>query len=320
MIVVLSGGVGGAKLVLGMSQLLPPDELVVIANTGDDFTHLGLNISPDLDTLMYTLSGEVNTETGWGRRDESWQFMDAVEALGGDTWFRLGDRDLATHVERSRRLATGETLSDITADLCQRSGIEARILPMTDDRVRTRIHTDQGELDFQDYFVRKRAEPRVSSFDYCGAQIAALPPAIRDALARPDLEAIVVAPSNPYLSIDPILALPAIRQAMDDSPAPVIAISPIVGGAALKGPTAKIMTELGDQPSAVTVARHYQELLDGFILDTVDRELAAQVRSLTAGPGMAVQSTDTVMRSIEDKTRLARFTIEFAKSITKAAA
>ncbi len=319
MIVVLSGGVGGAKLVLGMSQVMPPEELAVIANTGDDFTHLGLCISPDLDTLMYTLSGEVNPETGWGRKQESWQFMDAVEALGGETWFRLGDRDLATHIERTRRLSAGATLSNVTVDLCQRFGIESGILPMTDDKVRTRIQTDQGELDFQDYFVRRQAKPRVSGFHYSGAQTADPSPAIRAVLAHPGLRAIVLAPSNPYLSIDPILAIPAICQAISDSPAPVLAISPIVGGAAIKGPTAKIMTELGDQPSAVTVARHYQQLLDGFILDTVDCGLSDEIQALRPGQGMAVMSTRTVMRSIEDKTRLARFAIEFADSITKAA-
>ncbi len=313
MIAVLSGGVGGAKLVLGMSEVLAPQELAVIANTGDDFVHLGLRISPDLDTLMYTLSNEVNPETGWGRKNESWQFMAALEALGGETWFRLGDRDLATHVERTRRLGAGETLSAITADLCRRFGIGLPILPMTDEQVRTIIHTDQGKLDFQTYFVRRQTRPVVTGFDYSGAPTARTTAQVTEVLADPQLEAIVLAPSNPYLSIDPVLAIPAIRRAIQASPAPVLAVSPIVGGRALKGPTAKIMLELGDQPSAAGVARHYQELLDGFILDTVDENLAAEIQAMD----MAVATTQTIMQSIGDKTRLARFTIEFAASMRK---
>jgi len=313
MIVVLSGGVGGAKLVLGMSHAVRPETLTVIANTGDDFTHLGLRISPDLDTLMYTLADEVDTKTGWGRKNESWQFMDALEHIGGETWFRLGDRDLATHIERTLRLTCGATLSQVTAHLCLCFGIRTRILPMTDDLVRTRIRTNQGWLDFQDYFVRRGAAPVSCGFEYAGAGSAAPASGVIEALRNPGLAAIVLAPSNPYLSIDPILAIPLIRQAVCDSPAPVVAISPLVGGQALKGPTAKIMRELGYQPSAVSVARHYQELLDGFILDRVDRDASDEVRAL----GVAVTSTDTVMRSIADRIRLARFTVEFADTVVK---
>jgi LPPG:FO 2-phospho-L-lactate transferase len=308
---VLSGGIGGAKLVLGFSAVVTGDELTVIANTGDDFEHFGLTISPDLDTLMYTLAGEVNPETGWGRRGETWQFMDALEALGGETWFRLGDRDLATHVERTHRRAQGQTLTDITAALCERFGVGARILPMADQTVRTRVKTDRGMLDFQHYFVRDRAVPRVLALEYAGAAAAMPTAAALDAFQSADLDAVVIAPSNPYLSIDPILAIPALRDAIRVAAAPVLAVSPIVSGAAIKGPTAKIMSELGLEVSALSVARHYRDLLDGFILDTADRDMAGQIENL----GLKVAVCDTIMKSMEDKVRLAKAVIEFARSI-----
>lgn len=310
-VTVLSGGVGGAKLVLGLDRILSDGQLTVIANTGDDFVHLGLAISPDLDTLMYTLAGEVNDETGWGRRNETWNFMDALHGLDGDTWFRLGDRDLATHIERTRQLAIGRNLTDITADFCAHLGVNARILPMTDDAVRTRIGTEDGPLDFQHYFVRDRAEPAVLSLEYSGADTARPSDQALDALRNPDLAAIIIAPSNPYLSIDPILALPAMRQALSDATAPVVAVSPIVGNQALKGPTAKIMAELGLEVSALSIARHYRDLLDGFILDETDRDMAAQVENL--GPEVTI--CDTIMKSVADKTRLARAALEFAATL-----
>jgi LPPG:FO 2-phospho-L-lactate transferase len=273
---VLSGGVGGAKLVFGLSKVVPNDDLMVIANTGDDFEHLGFALSPDLDTLMYTLSGEVNPETGWGRREETWNFMAALEQLGGETWFRLGDRDLAIHVERSRRLAAGESLTAVTGSLCLQMGVGPHILPMTYQSVRTRVITDQGPLDFHHDFVRDQAQPRVLGLEYVGAANAEPTSEVLRALRDPRLAAIVIAPSNPYLSVEPILAVPGIRAAIRDSAAPVVAVSPIVGGAAVKGPTAKIMAELGLEVSAMGIARHYHDLLDGFILDTTDRKLAKQ--------------------------------------------
>jgi len=309
---VLSGGVGGAKLVFGLSQVVANDDLMVIANTGDDFEHLGFALSPDLDTLMYTLSGEVNPETGWGRREETWNFMAALEQLGGETWFRLGDRDLAVHVERSRRLAAGESLTAVTGALCSQMGVGPHILPMTNQSVRTRVITDQGPLDFQHYFVRDQAQPRVLGLEYVGAANAEPTSEVLRALRDPRLAAIVIAPSNPYLSVDPILAVPGIRAAIRDSAAPVIAVSPIVGGAAVKGPTAKIMAELGLEASAMSIARHYHDLLDGFILDTTDRKLAKQIES----PELQVTICDTIMKSAEDKTRLARMVMEFAAAIS----
>lgn len=309
---VLSGGVGGAKLVLGLAQLLPGEQLSVVANTGDDFDHLGLAISPDLDTLMYTLAGEVNTQTGWGLRNETWSFMDSLEKLGGETWFRLGDRDLATHVVRTRRLAAGETLTEITARLCDRLGVNTPILPMTNDTLRTRVDTDDGSLDFQHYFVRDGAQPVVSSLTYSGAEAAKPTAAVMSALEGPEVGAIFIAPSNPYLSIDPMLAIASIHRAIRDTRAPVIAVSPIVGQAAIKGPTAKIMAELGLEVSALSIARHYGDLLDGFILDTTDHDMAEDVKSL----GLEVTLCDTIMRSLDDKVRLAQVALDFAASLT----
>jgi LPPG:FO 2-phospho-L-lactate transferase len=306
---VLSGGVGGAKLVLGLAQLFPDERLTVIANTGDDFTHLGLAISPDLDTLMYTLAGEVNAETGWGRQDESWNFMDSLEKLGGDTWFRLGDRDLATHVERTQQLAAGKNLTEVTANLCSRLEVRTRILPMTDDAVRTHVDTDAGPLGFQQYFVRDRAEPSVTRLTYPGADAARPAAGVLEALQ--DTDAIFIAPSNPYLSIDPILAIAPIREAIVSAAAPVIAVSPIVGDAAIKGPTAKIMKELGFEVSAVSIARHYHGLIDGFVLDSTDRDMAEQVENL----GLGVTICDTIMRTLENKARLARAIVDFAASL-----
>jgi LPPG:FO 2-phospho-L-lactate transferase len=244
-IIALSGGVGGAKLALGLSRVLPPGDLTVVANTGDDFEHLGLSISPDIDTLLYTLAGLDNPATGWGRRDESWNFMAALEALGGETWFRLGDRDLATHIERTRRLRAGESLSQITDDFRRRFGIAARILPMSDDPVRTRVKTKDGWLDFQPYFVRHRCEPVITAIEFAGAADARPQPELLAALADPALSAVIICPSNPFISIEPILALRGVRAALRDCAAPVVAVSPIIGGHAVKGPTAKMMQELG---------------------------------------------------------------------------
>ena len=312
---VLSGGVGGAKFTLGLSRVLQPDQLTVIANTGDDFEHLGLAISPDLDTLMYTLAGLVNEETGWGVKDETWSCLAGLGALGGDTWFRLGDRDLATHLERTRLLKAGKTLTEVTRHLCDRLGVAVDLKPMADTKVRTILETDAGTLDFQDYFVRRRAEPVVKAIRYEGA--AAAPPVAEFAhlLTDPALAAVFIAPSNPWLSIDPILAIPSLRAALRSTTAPVIAVSPSVGGRALKGPTAKIMGELGIPVSAASVARHYGDLLDGYIVDDADR---AEADALVA-EGLAVGATRTVMQSLEDRVALAGFAVNFARSFAATA-
>ncbi|TCK30921.1 LPPG:FO 2-phospho-L-lactate transferase [Ancylobacter aquaticus] len=303
-VIALSGGIGGAKLALGLDRVLAPGELTVIANTGDDFRHLGLHISPDIDTLLYTLAGLDDPVKRWGRRDESWTFMRALGELGGETWFQLGDGDLAIHVERTRRLAAGESLSQVTEGLRRRLGIGARIVPMSDESVATRVQTDEGWLDFQHYFVSRRCEPRVIGLDFVGADLARMAPEAAAAFADPALRAVVLCPSNPYLSVDPILALPGMRKALAACAAPVIAISPIIAGQAVKGPTAKMMAELGLEPSAATVARHYDGLIDAFVVDEADAGLSVT--------GLEVAATPTLMRSLDDRTRLARFVLALA--------
>ncbi len=304
----LSGGVGGAKLVVGLARLIAPERLMVVANTGDDFEHLGLHVSPDIDTLVYTLAGLANPATGWGRADETWTFMAALEALGGETWFQLGDGDLAMHVERSRRLRAGESLSAITADLSARLGIAVRIVPMSDDPVRTVVETADGALDFQHYFVRERCAPAVTGFRFSGSETARPQAQFLDALADPGLGAILICPSNPFISIDPILALPEVRDRLAACAAPVIAVSPIVGGRAIKGPTAKMMRELGGPSTATAVAAHYGELLDGFVIDRADADAADAIRAA----GIAVLVTATVMASLGDRENLARAVLDFA--------
>jgi len=304
-VLALSGGIGGAKLALGLYRILPPGALMVVANTGDDFEHLGLAISPDIDTLLYTLAGLDNPELGWGRRDETWTFMKALESLGGETWFNLGDGDLATHVERTRRLAAGESLSQIADDFRRRLGISARLLPMSDDRVRTRLRTAEGWLDFQDYFVRQRCRPVVREIAFAGADQARPQPNFLAALADKNLRAVVICPSNPFISIDPILSLPGIHEALRTCQAPVVAVSPIIGGKAVKGPTAKMMAELGLPVDAAAVARHYGELLDHYVADETD---ANEIGDL----GLPVTVTRTFMLSLEDREALARVVLEAA--------
>ncbi|MDE2581838.1 MAG: 2-phospho-L-lactate transferase [Rhodospirillales bacterium] len=297
MIVALSGGIGGAKLALGLSHLLDPARLLIVANTGDDFEHLGLSISPDIDTLLYTLAGLDNPDLGWGRRDESWACMETLEALGGETWFRLGDRDLALHLARTARLRAGESLSAVTDAMRRRLGVGPRILPASDDPVRTRLATDQGELAFQDYFVRRGCAPKVRAIAFDGA--AASRPAAEVVAAIAAAEAVVICPSNPFISIDPILAVPGLRAAIAATPAPVVAVSPLIGGRAVKGPTAKMMAELGLPVTARAVAEHYADLLDVFVADPADAAALAEV-------GARIVAAPTLMRSLPDKLALAR--------------
>jgi LPPG:FO 2-phospho-L-lactate transferase len=307
-VVALSGGIGGAKLALGLYRVLAPGELTVIVNTGDDFEHLGLTVCPDLDTTLYTLAGLSNPELGWGRRDETWTFMAALKQLGGETWFRLGDADLALHLARTQRLASGATLSAVTAEFARRLGVTASLVPMSDEPVRTRVSTSEGELAFQEYFVRRRCEPSVRAITFSGATTARAAPDALAALTSSALEAVILCPSNPYLSLDPLLAVPELAAALAASRAPVIAVSPLVGGEAIKGPTAKIMRELGLAPTAHSIARHYGSRLDGFVLDRADAEQAPTI-------GCPVHVTDTVMRSLDDRERLAREVLGFARTL-----
>ena len=302
-VLALSGGIGGAKLALGLSRILPPGELTIVANTGDDFEHLGLAISPDIDTLVYTLAGLANPELGWGRHDETWSFMETLATLGGPNWFRLGDRDLAMHVERTHRLRRGETLTEITDDICRRLGIGARILPMTDGRMRTRVRTATGWLDFQDYFVRLRCEPAVQELVFEGD--GQPQPAFLSALADPALTAVVICPSNPFISVEPVLSLRGVRDALHACRAPIVAVSPIIAGRAVKGPTAKMMTELGLDPSARAVSEWYGKLLDAYIVDDAD---AANMEGLHP----RVTAAKTLMVTLEDREALAHVVLEAA--------
>jgi LPPG:FO 2-phospho-L-lactate transferase len=308
-VVALTGGVGGAKLCLGLQRVLPAGALRVIVNTGDDFEHLGLAISPDIDTTLYTLAGLANTELGWGRQDETWSCMRVLATLGGPTWFRLGDGDLALHLERTRRLAAGERLTDIVAEVARRFGISSRILPMSEDPVRTILRlAGGGELGFQEYFVRERCVPVIAGMRFAGADSARIASAAAAALQDPQLQAILIAPSNPYLSIDPLLALPGMRAALRARGAPVIAVSPIIGGSAVKGPTAKIMQELGLPVSPLTVLEHYRGLIDGMVLDERDAALAREIH-------LPIRMCDTLMLSLADRERVGRCALELARQL-----
>ncbi len=301
-VVALAGGVGGAKLVDGLAAVNPAEHLTVLVNTGDDFEHLGLSISPDLDTVMYTLAGLANPETGWGRADETWSFLETLESLGGPTWFRLGDRDLALHTERTRRLRNGETLSEVTADFCEALDIHVRLLPMSDDLIHTIVHTDEGALAFQEYFVARACEPTVRSFEFVGAKSAKPAPGVMEAIDQAD--AVIFCPSNPWVSLDPILAVPEIREAVHARP--TIGVSPIIGGKAIKGPAAKMYMELNVDPSALAVAQHFPQL-DAFVIDTADADWMEPIRAL----GMQPFVTQTVMNSLKTRRRLAQDVLEF---------
>ena len=307
-ILCLAGGVGGGKLARGLAAVLPPERLTVVVNTADDFVHLGLHVSPDIDSVLYAMAGVNDPERGWGLAGETWNFMAALERLGGATWFRLGDRDLATHLLRTEWLASGRSLSEATALLARRHGVAHRVAPMTDDCVRSTVATDQGALKFQDYFVRRRCEPVFQGVTFEGAAQARPSAAFRDALGCAD--AVVIAPSNPFVSIDPILALPGIKDALRARRVPVVAVSPIVGGRAVKGPLAKMMRERGIEPSPLAVARHYRGLVHGWIVDAADRALATPIEAL----GCRVAVADTMMRTPDDMARLARDALAHALS------
>ena len=316
MILALAGGVGGAKLARGLADVLSPEELTIAVNTGDDFEHLGLHICPDLDTVMYTLAGLNDPVRGWGLAGETWQFMHGLEMLGGETWFRLGDRDLATHVERTRRLRAGESLTAVTRALCTGLGIHHRVTPMSDDPVRTLVHTGEGVLSFQDYFVRRRAQPVVTELEFSGAATARIAGALRAALDHPLLSAIVICPSNPYLSIAPVLALAEVNAALRNRHVPVIAVSPIIAGRALKGPAAKIMRELGKTPSSLEVANYYAGLIDALVVDHADAPLSAGIERL----GIRALVTATIMNAPGERIALANQVIAFVRTSSPAVA
>jgi LPPG:FO 2-phospho-L-lactate transferase len=287
-------------LALGLSRVLSPDQLFVVVNTGDDELFHGLHVSPDLDTVMYTLAGLANPETGWGVAKDTFHALRLLGRYGAATWFRIGDRDLATHVRRTHLLREGVSLSEVTDGLCIGLGVRHRLSPMSDDRVRTVVETDEGPLPFQEYFVRRECEPQVKALRFEGAEQARPSPGFLKALAQ--AEALVFCPSNPLLSVGPILALPGVRQLLAAFPGPRVAVSPIVGGRALRGPAAKVMEELGYEASALGVARLYQGLCTILLIDSMDEPLAEEVQAL----GMMPVVTDIVMRTDEDKVELAR--------------
>ena len=301
-ILALAGGVGGSKLVLGLSRVLPPHQLAITVNTGDDDKFYGLHVSPDLDTVMYTLAGLSNTQTGWGLEGETFRALDMLGRYGADTWFNLGDQDLATHMRRTQLLEQGLSLSEVTLELCQVLGIEQSVIPMSDDPVPTVLHTIIGPLKMQEYFVQHHSEPKVALIQYQGATSAKPAPEFDAALG--DASMVVFCPSNPFLSIGPILAVPGIRERLEEMAGHVkrVVVSPIVGGAAVQGPAAKIMEELGHEVSSVGVARWYQGLCDVFVIDEQDADLAPLIAEL----GMEPVVTPTVMKNEDDKIALAR--------------
>ncbi len=323
-VVALAGGVGGAKLAHGLAQCLPPENLTVIVNIGDDFEHSGLRICPDLDTVCYTLAGLANITTGWGRADETWNVFEGIKKLGGPTWFRLGDNDLSTHLERTRRLREGQSLSQITREFCKVWGIRLTVLPATDDFTPTWVYTDIGDLPFQEYFVYHQCQPRVRGFRFEGVDRAHPAAGVLEAIRTAGL--VVICPSNPWVSIDPVLAIPGVRDAVVSDPLrqeqsgkkgrgsgqkAVLAVSPIIGGKTVKGPAAKMYAELGIQPSALAVAHHYGSLLDGFVLDHMDNDQAAEVNALH----VHTLVTATLMTSADERRRLAQEVLDFGSSL-----
>lgn len=305
-VVALAGGVGGAKLADGLAQTLPADSLVVVVNIGDDFEHLGLSICPDLDTVCYNLAGLENPETGWGRAGESWHALEVLQKLGGETWFSLGDYDLGLHLARTHWLAQGIPLSEVTARITRGFGLQVRVLPASDKPVPTLVQTASGWLPFQEYFVHQRCEPAVLGFAFQGIETTRPAPGVLEAIAAADL--VVICPSNPWVSIDPILYLPGIKPALEM--VKVVAVSPIIGGRVIKGPAAKMYAEMGIEPSALAVARHYVGLLDGFVVDEEDDPLVDEIAAL----GMQVCGLPTIMRSRADRRELAVAVLDWASA------
>jgi LPPG:FO 2-phospho-L-lactate transferase len=305
-VTVLAGGVGGARFIHGLVQVVPPERVTVVANVGDDFEILGLTVCPDLDTILYTLAEVVNEQTGWGRLDETANALAALSEAGSEDWFFLGDRDIGLHLARSDRLRRGEALSAVTDDLRRRFGLALRLLPASDDPVRTYVHTDEGELDFQTYFVRRRHEPDVRSVRFDGADAARPAPGAVEAIENADL--VVIAPSNPYLSIDPILAVPGLREALLTRHAPIAAISPIIGGKAVKGPADRLLRTFAGEASPLAIGRHYAPFLTHLLVDDTDAGAVADLEAT----GLRVATTDTIMRDRAARARVGRATLTLA--------
>ena len=310
-LIAISGGIGGAKLCYGLDQILQPEQLRVIANTGDDFLYLGFYISPDIDTLIYTLAGVNNKETGWGREDETWKTHNVLGELGADNWFKLGDKDLALHLHRSKALRNGETLTSITQDIAERFKLKTIILPMSDHIIQTVVDTDKGSMPFQEYFVKESTTPKVREISF-ESKHPKTTKEVLEAINDPELSGFLIAPSNPYLSIDPILSIDKIKQTIMQSNKPRVAVSPIIGRDSVKGPTAKIMQEMGLEVNVMTIANHYENLIDGLIIDNTDEEYIQAIESF----GIKVKVTNILMHDNDDKTRLAEEAIEFLNELS----
>ncbi len=305
-IAALAGGVGGAKLAHGLAQRLPSDDLTVIVNTGDDFEHYGLYISPDIDTVCYTLAGLSNPDTGWGRRCETWNIFEELKSLNGPVWFRLGDKDLATHLERTRLLRSGLRLSEVTRRFCDLWGVNTRILPMSEQPVKTIVHTRKdGNLPFQDYFVARQCVPEVTGFEFQGIAAAQPAPGVETALKEAD--AVVFCPSNPWVSIDPILAVPGVRDFIAGKV--VVAVSPIIGDKTVKGPAAKMFRELGIPSTASAVAEHYEDILKGYLIDTSDKKLMSELDKKS----MTIKCTRILMKNEAERQKLAEEVLEMCE-------
>jgi len=303
----LAGGIGGAKLAAGLEAALPPGDLSVVVNTADDFDPWGLRVCPDLDTVMYTLAGLSNKEAGWGVANESFAALAMISAYGEDAWFKLGDRDLATHILRTQRLRAGAHLTEVTAGLAAALGVRSTILPMCDEPVSTVLKTQEGLLEFQEYFVRRRQRDEVIGLELRGIENARVTAEVSEAVAG--AEAIILCPSNPVVSIGPILAVPGMRELLANSLAPKVAVSPIVGGKALKGPADKMLGSLGHEVSAAGVARIYEGIVDGFVVDLADGEAGVPVS------GMCILAADAVMRNEPDRERLALEVLNFCSEL-----
>jgi len=310
-IIALSGGIGGAKLGLGLHQIYAPEELYFITNTGDDFLYLGFYIAPDVDTLVYTLAGVNNTETGWGRADETWKTHNVLGELGADNWFKLGDKDLALHLHRSKALRNGERLTSITQDIANRFHLKATVLPMSDHMIQTVVDTNKGLLSFQEYFVKQASKPKIKNISF-KSKNPEPSTEVTEILMDPGLKGIVICPSNPYLSIDPILSIEKIRQSITESKRPRVAVSPIINGQSVKGPTTKIMNELGLEANVLTIAQHYKDYIDGIVIDTSDQDYVGQIESM----GIQVKLSEIMMNNDDDKKRVAEDVIHFIDHIS----
>lgn len=306
-VVALAGGVGAAKFLVGLSGVMSPEDITIISNTGDDIELLGLRVCPDIDTVMYTLAGVINQETGWGVAGDTFECLKVIERVGGPAWFKLGDRDLAIHIRRTEMLKEGRTLTEVTAALGRALGVRSTILPMTDAYTPTRVATDEGDMHFQEYFVRRRCEPRVRAISF--DRIESARPAAGATEAISSADAVLVCPSNPFISVGPILAVPGMREALEETAAPVVAISPIVAGRALKGPAADMLNDLGYEVSARGVAQVYRGLVDLFIIDERDAEIGSSIEEI----GVEVRAANTLMNTLEDKLRLAGEVLKIVK-------